>query len=250
MQFEEFRSLADQVKFEAGSPSGSPKVLQLGTAALDRYGATEPGWEDRPEVARLPGVEREQLNGEVGEVAFLTARAAALLRRDADFAARLNALAGEALTPDAKPVAAVQRSELTGLASGEVASAVGGGGRGDFLRACDLAFRGRYREALPLATAFAAAHPDDYGGWFLKARCLDVLGRYEDALAAYATAGAYRPKSAAPPAARGDLAFRHGRDLAQAKADLDRALRLDPTLIDARLTRALILRTLARTPKP
>ena len=201
-QFEEFRSLAEAVKAEAGSPSGSPKVLQLGTAALDRYGATEPGWEDRPEVARLPDVEREQLRGEVGEVAFLTARAAALVRRDADYAARLNTLAGEALTPDVRPVATAQRLRADRAGPAEVAAAVGGGGRGDFLRACDLAFRGRYREALPLANAFAAAHPDDYGGWFLKARCLDVLGRYDDALAAYATAGALRPKSAAPLAAR------------------------------------------------
>ena len=45
--------------------------------------------------------------------------------------------------------------------------------------------------------AFAAAHPDDYGGWCLKGRCLDMLGRYDDALAAYATAGALRPNSPA-----------------------------------------------------
>ena len=248
-QFEEFRSLAEAVKSEAGSPSGSAKVLQLGSAALDRYGATEPGWEDRPEVSRLPGPEREQLKSEVGEVAFLAARAAALLRREAELAERLNAVAGESLSADAKPVAAVQRSELTGLAPGEVAAAVSTGTRGDFLRACDLAFRGRYREALPLANAYAARHPDDFGGWFLKARCLDMLGRYEDAMAAYGTAGALRPKSPLPPAARGELALKNGRDLAQAKADLDRALQLDPGLIDARLTRALVLRTLRAYPE-
>ena len=238
-RFEAFRPLADAVKFEAGSPAGSARVLDLGTAALAAYGATEPGWEDRPEVARLPDVEREQLRSELGEVACLTARAAALLRRDADVTARLDKLADDTLGPDADPPAAPRQSSST-----EPAVAVGPGGRGDFLRACDLAFRGRYREALPLADAFAARHPDDFGGWCLKGRCLDMLGRYDDALAAYATAGALRPKSAAPLAARGDLAFRYGRDLAQAKADLDRAVALDPAAIDTRLTRALVLRTL------
>jgi serine/threonine protein kinase/Flp pilus assembly protein TadD len=243
-QFEDFRTLVDAIKFEAGSPGGSAKVLELGTTALDRYGATGPGWEDRPEVARLPAPERDQLRSNIGEIAFLAARAAALLHRDADYAARLNAVAGGALDADAKPVAAAQRSDLTGVTPNELAGAAGAGGRGDFLRGCDLAFRGRYREALPLAEAFTARHPDDFGGWFLKARCLDTLGRYDDALAAYATAGALRPRSAVPLAARAGLAVRLGRDLAQARADLDRALQLEPDLVDARLTRALVLRKL------
>jgi tetratricopeptide (TPR) repeat protein len=247
--YQEFLTLANQVKEVAGSPAGPAKVYDLGTAALDRYGATEQNWEDREAVIRLPDVERARLKGEIGELAFLTARAAGRVRHDAELAARLNALAAASVGPDAKPAVALQRSELTGLTSGEIAAAVSDGGRGSFLRACDLAARGRYREALPLATAFVARNPTDYGGWFLKGRCHDFLGQYDDARAAYSTAAALNPKSPAPLAARGDLALRHARDAVQARADLDRALDINPKLADARLSRALLLRRLGRFPE-
>jgi eukaryotic-like serine/threonine-protein kinase len=247
--YEEFLTLANRVKEVAGSPASPEKVLELGTAALDRYGATDPDWENRDAVARLPDTERARLRVEVGELAFLTARAAGRVRRDADLAERLNALADRSVGPDAKSAVAVQRSELTGLTPSAIASAVSEGSRGAFLRACDLAARGRCREALPLVTAFVARNPTDYGGWFLKGRCHDFLGQYDDARAAYSTAAALNPKSPAPLAARGDLALRNARDLVQARADLDRALDLNSELSDARLSRALLLRRLGRFPE-
>jgi eukaryotic-like serine/threonine-protein kinase len=240
--YEGFMALADRAREAAGAPDKSAELLRVGTDALALYSATEPGWADRDDVARLPAAERERLRGEVGELAFLTARAAAQARRDAELAARLNALAGENLDPDARPAVDAQRSELTGLSAAELSRAVDDGGRAAFLRACDLAARGRHRDALPLATRFVAKNPDDFGGWYLKARCHDVLGQYEDARAAYATCAALRPLSPRPLAARGNLAFRHTKDLDQAKADLDRALALDGNLVEARLTRALVLR--------
>src|SRR5262245_53584855 len=82
-QFEDFLTLTDRVRQASGSPAGSDEVLRLGSEALDRYGVTEPGWEERDEVARLPTFERKRLRDEVGEVAFLAARAAAQFRRDA-----------------------------------------------------------------------------------------------------------------------------------------------------------------------
>jgi serine/threonine protein kinase/predicted Zn-dependent protease len=247
-QFEDFLARSEQVKFAAGSPAGSEEVLRLGTAVLEFYGATEAGWADRDAVTRLPEAERARLRSEVGELAFLTARAAAQTRRDRELAERFNALAGDTLDAAAQPAAAAQRSDLSGLTSNEIANAVGNGGRTDFLRACDLSARGRHREALPFAARFVAHHPDDFGGWFLKARCHDQLGQYEDARAAYATCAALRPLSARPVAARGELAFRHGKDLDQARADLDRALQLDPNLADARFNRALVLRALRKFP--
>src|SRR5262249_9697431 len=218
----------------------------LGTEALGQYGATEPGWEDRDDVARLASAERDRLRSEVGELAFLTARAAAITRRDADLAARLNAIAGQALGPAEKSAVAAQRSELTGLTPAEISTAVTDGGRGRLLPAHDLAARGRYREALQLAARFVAKNPDDFGGWFLKAQCHDFLGQYEEARAAYSTCAALRPRSARPVAARGDLAFRHGKDLDQARIDFERAVELDPNLFEARLNRALLLRRAGR----
>ena len=76
------------------------------------------------------------------------------------------------------------------------------------------------------------------------ARCHDMLGQYEDARGAYSTAAALKPDSPLPYAARGELAFKYGKDILQAKADLDRALHIDPNLFEARLTRALVLRNL------
>jgi eukaryotic-like serine/threonine-protein kinase len=212
-QFEDFLTLTDRVRQAAGSPAGSADVLRLGSEAMDRYGVTEPGWEQRDDVAYLPVSECKRLRDEVGEVAFLAARAAALSRRDAEMAQKLNALAGEMLDASAKPAAEFQRSELTGLTKGELAKVVGDGGRGDFLRACDLAARGRHKEALPVAAGFVVQHPDDFGGWYLKARCHHALGQYDDARAAYAVCFALRPLLPQAYAARGDLAFKHGKDL-------------------------------------
>jgi eukaryotic-like serine/threonine-protein kinase len=245
-QYEDFLGQADRVKLAAGSLDSSAEVLRLGSAALEQYGASEPGWEDRDEVTRLASAERDRLRGEVGELAFLTARAAANRRRDAEYAARLNALAADALGPAAKSAVAAQRSELTGLTSAEIGAAVSDDGRGGLLRAYDLSARGRFREAQPLIEKFVARNADDFGAWFLKARCHDELGEYQDARLAYSACAALRPRSAQPLAARGYLSFRHAIDHAQALADLDRALQLDPNLGQARLNRALVLRRLHR----
>ena len=129
----------------------------------------------------------------MGEIAFLTARAAAADAprrgpgRPAQRAGRRSLGAGR----EARGRGTA--SELTGLTAAEIVAAVSDGGRGDLLRAHDLAARGRFREALPLAARFVAKNPDDFGGWFLKARCHDVLGQYEDARPPYSTCAALRP---------------------------------------------------------
>jgi len=99
---------------------------------------------------------------------------------------------------------------------------------------------------LPLADRFVAKNSDDFGAWFLKARCHDELGEFDDARAAYSTCAALRPRSAQPLAARGYLSLRHANDRVQALADLNRALELDPNLGEARLNRALVLRRMGR----
>jgi eukaryotic-like serine/threonine-protein kinase len=223
--YEAFLSVADEVKQAASSPSGSADVLRLSGPALERFNATEPGWEDSESVTRLPATDRDRLKNEIGEVAYLAARAAAREKRDADLAARLDALAANTLAPDARTVLTDEPAD---------------GSRGSFLRACDLATRGEFLAALPLAAAVVAKHPDDFGGWYLKAKCHAALGQYEDARAAFSTAAALRPKSARPYAARGELALKHKRDLDQAVADLDLALELDQDLSDARLDRAQV----------
>jgi eukaryotic-like serine/threonine-protein kinase len=235
-QYEKFLSLADRAKLAAGARERSNEAYEIGNEALGRYGATEPGWDTQDVVMRLPANERERLKLAIGEIAFVTARAASNLRRDEALAAKLNAVAKDALGNDAT---------ASGLDPDAIASALNGG-NSDFLRACDLAALGRHRNALPIVNKFVARQPEDFGGWYLKARCHAAIGQYEDARAAYSTCAALRPLSAVPIAERGELAFRQLKDLEQARADLDRALQLDPNVKNGRLTRALVLRSLRK----
>jgi len=207
-KFEDFLALSEGVKQAAGSPSGSADVLRLGNEALARFDGASSDWEGRPQVERLPAADRVRLKAEIGELAFLTARAAALSKWDAELAVRLNAIAASSLEGADRTVVTAQLADIQGRNFGELPAI--DGGRGSFLHGCDLAARGRHADALPLADAVVAKNPDDFGGWFLKARCHDTLGQYQDARAAYATCAALRPLSACTYTARGELAFRHG----------------------------------------
>ena len=247
--YEDFLRRADGVKHATASdPARAAEGVRHGVETLTAIGAFEPGWDEKPAVALLPPVERERLRGEVGELAFILARAASLAGAETDTADRLNRLAGNALSADAKALVAAQRAELEGkrLAADDLSklveslkAATADGGRSTYLRASDLAARGEYREALPFAESFASRHPDDFGGWYVKARCHDGLGQYPEAFACYGTCIALRPHFARAYFCRGELALRHGRDLMQSKADLDRAVHLEPESFDYRFTRAL-----------
>lgn len=242
--FEEFQPLGERVRV-----ASEPKdVLAAGTEALAFYGATEADWDQRDDVTRLPEIERSRLKSEVGEVAFLTARAASQVRHDSELADRLNALAEKTLEADAKQAAAIQKTNLTGVSAEQISVALDEGGRSSFLHACDLSARGRHRDALVIAVKYVARHPNDFGGWFLKARCHRELGQYDEARACYSTCSALRPNSPHPLIARGILEHKYLRDPNQALADYTRALQLDENNFDARLNRALVLRAIGKYP--
>ncbi len=236
-KLDEFLGQADQVRQAAGTPSGLQEVLATSATALGMYDATRDDWERAEDVQRLPAAERERLRGVVGELAFHSARAEALVNRDSDAAAKFNALAESALDATTRAVVAQRNGN---------AAPVGDGGRGDFLWALDAAACGRPRSALPVVTGFLALHTDDFGGWYLKARCHDALGQFEDAHAAYSTCAALKPALACTYVARGELAFRNGSQLDQALADFNRAIQLDPRNADAHFYRATTLEAVKR----
>ena len=100
-QFEDFRELADHgpVRGRLAVRVGR-KCCNSGTAALDRYGATSPGGRTGPRSPGCRPTERERLMNEVGEVAFLTGRAAGVLNRNAEVADRLKTLTDRTIGPE------------------------------------------------------------------------------------------------------------------------------------------------------
>ena len=152
-------------------------------------------------------------------------------------------------TPSATPVGRPPTPSAASLAGEPLQPlAAGVGPHAAVLLASDLAARGRYREALGYASSAARQAPDDFGAWYLTARCRDALGEPGEALAAYSTCIALRPASARAYLARGTLALAKMKDPALAKADFDQVLRLNPDSSEGLLNRALALRSLKRYP--
>ena len=233
--------------------------VRAGQDVLIPYGVLEdPDWKQRRLVADLPPADRTRLTRQVGELAFLLARAAFL--QDGDGAngqaeARLfHDVAGAHLEPEAAAVLALQRADLAGGVASAVKrqlrdrlhAAEARTGQTGFLLACDYTSRGEYREALDILIALVREAPEEFGNWFLKGRCHEVLGEPADALASYSVCIALRPDFARPYMARAAVCYDNRRQLPQALADLDEALRLDPKQYRARMDRSLVLGVLGR----
>jgi tetratricopeptide (TPR) repeat protein len=178
----------------------------------------------------------------VGELAFLMCRAE-MLNAGPEEAQRLHALAAAQLGDDAKPALAVQRDHLDGV---ERAAAEATTPRSAYLLASQYTARGQYRAALPLLEGVVLRSPKSVGAWFLKARCHHALGQPAEAVACYGTCIVLRPTFAQAYQARAGVNYSVRRDLKQALADLDEALRLEPDCLEARVDRALVLHALKR----
>ena len=233
-------------------PGQVAEGLTHGEKALRDYGVLDQvQWQEQPAVKELPPTDRARLKAEVGEIAFLLARAVHFQPQD-DKAQALsfNKLAEENLDAGAQAALAQQRADLTNKAldSGEylrlrqtLEDAAGLNNRGKFLLACEHAAQGRHREALNLADALVVQDPNDFGGWFLKARSHHALEQATEALAAYGTAIALRPNYPRSYVARAGIYYNQQTHLQQARADLDQAIRLKPDLLEAHIDRGLVL---------
>lgn len=211
---------------------------------LERYEVlTTPSWQSEPRVRLLPPNERSRLVQEMGELLLLCARVS-VTRADTrdggsqglEAALRLNQLA-EACYADGQMPRVIfrQRQELlTRLgrhnearqaADDELTVVSSGSARDRCLLAADEVIQGRIAEALALLREAARQEPDNFRIWLDLAICHERLGHDAQSTACFSTCIALWPRFPPLYYKRGCAYLRAG-DPAQARADLDVALRL------------------------
>jgi serine/threonine protein kinase/tetratricopeptide (TPR) repeat protein len=235
--------------------------LSYGEGALREYGVLERSdWIEQPDVKELAADERARLQARVGEIAFLLARAALFQPEkdgtDAlDRALNLNRLASANLGGSADIIIAQQRADLKRGGEdtpeyqrmrAQLQGAAEANASARFLLAAEHAARGRFREALPLLDRAVGEDAKDFGSWFLKGRCHQVLDEHAEAVAAYGTAIALRPNYARAYVARAEILYAKQQNFAQAGADLEQAIKLQPGMLEARINRGLVLYALKK----
>ncbi len=256
-------AFADQVRlvqFLLHTRPDSPKQQNEGRGrcleALARYGVLEDGrWLERPAVAALAEEERQELEGEVGELLYLLARTA--LRpapgrkvgpADLREALGWNKRAERCFAPDEVPSAIwQQRAELHRRLGEPIAaanweeqarSAAPRTARDHYLAAHHAMTRGDYRSAQPLLEKATRLDSRSFWAWFLFGICYDGMSQDPRAVNAYTVAIALAPNFPGAHVNRG-LTFLRQKEYQRAVADFDKVIELDPTLPETYLDRAI-----------
>ena len=243
----------------SSEPEHLNQGIEIAEKALGAYGVLDRAdWTDQPEVKELTEADRAKLKARVGEIAFLLAEIAHFHPKKADpqKSEQMHRIAETNLDEGSKPAVARQKAHLQGKATdapdyARLRAALEKGAetsiRGRFLLACEAAAHaGRHREALTILDRVVCEDPNDFGSWFLKARCHKDLNEDTEAVAAFGTAIALRPNYARSYSERAMIHYVAGRHLDQAKADMDQALRLEPNSLDAHIDRGLVLNALGK----
>jgi eukaryotic-like serine/threonine-protein kinase len=252
--YHEFHSeyQAAQDLLTADEPVEIKNGLRHAETALRDYGVIDQAdWLEQPAVMELKPSDRDRLRAEVGEIAFLMARAIHFRpHADAGQGLSLNQLAERHLDDNARPALAQQRVALKGPQVDPadelrlrqlLENAAGLNAPGRFLLACEHAAQCRHQEALRLVDSVVADDPSNFGAWFLKARCHQLLDQDGDAFAAFSTAIALRPNYARSFLCRASVLFNQQTRAREALQDLNQALKLQPDLLDAHIDRSLVL---------
>ncbi len=253
--YHEFVPLFQQAEslLSVDDPEQLKEGIQTAQNALASYGVLDDAnWSEKSEVKHLPPEDRKRLQQEVGELGFLLARSVAFQPKDEssdEAARRYHDLATTHLGEQDRLVLAVQRSELDGRATREdyqnlrlkLENAENLNGRTPILIASDLMAHGNCQEALKLLKAALERDQDDFGCWYLRAHCHLALKEEADALQCLGVCITLRPKFARTYHTRACVLYAARKNLQQAKADLDQALRLQPNLLCAYIDRALVL---------
>jgi serine/threonine protein kinase/tetratricopeptide (TPR) repeat protein len=224
--------------------------------ALDRYQVLKTAdWSLSPEIRRLPEAERHELQENVGELLFLTARATetkasydpAHPRKDELLLAlNLSQSAINCYDPDKVPRALwQQQAELLDL-HGKKGEATALFQKADqtpvrtaqdyYLAAQVFATEGNYRKAWPLLEEAVQLDPRNFSAWFVLGNCHNALFHYENAVACYGTCIALRPEYYWSWFNRGLARHRLGK-YELAIADFSQTIFLEPNLADAYLHR-------------
>ena len=235
--------------------------FQQGEKALREYDAIDRAdWLEQPKVKALPPDERARLQAQARELAILMTIAVHFQpNADSGQALRMNQLAERHLGANAQQALAQQRAALNrpNLDPAEqqrareqlrqmLENAAGLNAAGRFLLACEHAAEGRHQEALRIVDGVVVENPNDFGAWFLKARCHQLLDQDAEAVAAYGTAIALRPTYARAYLGRASVLFAQQTKAEQARQDLDQALKLQPNLLEAHIDRGLVLMSLGK----
>jgi eukaryotic-like serine/threonine-protein kinase len=241
--------------------SDDPIQLQEGARLAEKtlrnYGVLDRAdWMEQQQVKELSPSDRERLKEQVGELAFLLARAAYFQpQKGGGDALEWNRLARLNLDGDVSQVVAMQREDLSGTASDatehlrlreKLEQAEGLRNKARLFAACHFLALGQIHMAQALVKDAVRIDPNDFGGWAIKGRCHQLLDETADAEAAYSTAIALRPTHVRARLWRAELLLAKGKNLEQAKADLDVALKLQPNLLDAYIDRGLVLNAMVK----
>ena len=230
---------------------------RIAEKALRNYGILDRAdWMEQPQFKQLTPADRERLQVQVGEMAFLLARAAYFKPQNGTGdALEWNRLAQTHSSGVSAEIVAMQRGDLSGISSdaGEqlrlrerLEGAEGLKNKARFFAACHYMALGQLRIAQAVLKDAVRDDPRDFSSWLLKGRCHHMLDETADADASYGTAIALRPNNARVRVWRAALLYAKGGNLAQAKADLDVALKLQPNLVDAYIDRGLVLHALRK----
>jgi tetratricopeptide (TPR) repeat protein len=233
--------------------------------ALDRYQVlNNPDWKELSEIRNLPFPDRAELQEEIGEVLFLTARAKLSLanyqpdeprKKEVALALRLSQAAETCYDAENVPRALwqqqaemLERKGNTGAASvlfqkAEVAPLRTA--RDFYLIARLHADQGNFHQALSLLEEAAQRDPQNFSAWFLQGNCHDSLMQNGEAIGCYSTCIALRPKFHWAWFNRG-LANLRFHNFQRAVDDFNQTIALQPDLPDAYLNRAMALECLGR----
>jgi tetratricopeptide (TPR) repeat protein len=232
-------------------------------AVIARYGVPESpeageAWLDSVSMRYLPGEDRERVRGDVAEAFYLMAQVAHLKAHAAndpagraaelDRATAWNALAAKYGTARLPHAAAAQAAEIAALRSGAVerpqrgAATAAVSAREHFLAGFRLVARNHHRAALPLLWQATQLDPENFSAWFVRGQAHVALHQFDLAAVCFGACVSLRPDSAPAWLNRGkallEISDREKTRLDQARADLDHATALDPTLVEAYWVRA------------
>jgi serine/threonine protein kinase/tetratricopeptide (TPR) repeat protein len=251
-----------QAQYNAYTQGDNRDLLEEGCRqarrCLDQFGVLErPDWQQRAPWIHLPAEARPALQEDIAEALLLLARGESRLaetrRAESQADAWRSALnlarqAGEYFDESTAPslVWKLQAELLERLGQDAEARQMQDRAgktpartpRALYLDGADLAALQQYANAIPLLEQAVHQETDLFAAWFALGFCHWNLGHTEEAIAAYSGAIALRPNFSRTWLRRGQVRLqRHEAELAE--RDFGEAIRLEPTLAEAYVNRAL-----------
>jgi tetratricopeptide (TPR) repeat protein len=278
-KFNHFQSELGEARVLLYGQRHDPEKLELGLnqcwAALDRYQVLDdPDWMRLPQVRNLSEADQKQLQQDVGETLFLTARATVQKSESVDparprqedllLALNLSRAAGRCYEANQTPRALwQQQAELLKL-QGRTSEAEIFSRKADeaplrtaedcYLAGYVLALKGNYRKARPFFEEAVQKDPQNFSAWFLRGTCYDASLDHGEASASYSVCIALRPEFPWGWFNRG-LANLRGGNFARAVEDFDQSITflrksgLDRKAAEVYLNRALAYEGLQHYPE-